>query len=245
MAGTSSPAPFSAPSTEARWAGRQSPDERAALVEAYTPLVRYLAGRVYGRRRAPDLQFADLVQQGMLGLLEAIDRYTPARGVRFESFAYQRIEGAILDGLDAYSEVHRQLQVRRIQARLRAESLREEANAPEASALESLADLAVGLALGFAIEDSGMLHDPEAALPDNAYARTELAQLRRQLAELVRHLPEQERRIVYRHYFQQQAFDQVALALGLSRGRVSQLHQSGLRRLRELLRQTQGLDTSG
>src|SRR5437868_7509571 len=101
MAGTSSPAHSSAPSTEhaARWANRQSPAERAGLVAAYTPLVRRLAARVYARRIGGELEYADLVQIGMVGLLEAIDRYTPARGVRFETFATYRVEGAILNGL--------------------------------------------------------------------------------------------------------------------------------------------------
>lgn len=247
MAGTSSPDHSWAPSTEAtaaRWANRQAPAERAALVEAYTPLVRYLAGRVFQRRTGPDLHYADLVQQGMLGLLEAIDRYTPARGVRFESYAYQRIEGAILNGLDASSELHRQQEVRRAQARLRAKSLREGADLPEASALERLSELAVGLALGFALEDSGLLPDDSAGMPDNAYVRTELAQLRRQLADLLQKLPQAERQVIHRHYFQQVAFDQIALGLGLSRGRISQLHHAGLKRLREHLRQARHLDAS-
>lgn len=229
---------------------RQSPAERAALAEAYAPLVRYLAGRVYARRtqagwHAPELQFDDLYQQGMVGLLEAIDRYTPARGVRFESYAYQRIEGAIHDALDSFSELHRQYEVRRQRARQRAQSLRDEADGSSNSALERLADLAVGLALGYALEDSGLMPDPVAVIPDNAYARTELAQLRRQLTQLMSQLPVAERRVIQRHYFQQQAFDHIALELGLSRGRVSQLHHAGLRRLRELLRQARHLDASG
>ena len=79
MVGTSSPDPCSAPSTEraAAWANRQSPAERASLVDAYTPLVRRLAARIYSRRVGGELEYADLVQLGMVGLLEAIDRYTP------------------------------------------------------------------------------------------------------------------------------------------------------------------------
>ena len=176
------------------------------------PLVRRLAQRCYARRVGGELQYADLVQHGMVGLLEAIDRYTPARGVRFETFAYQRIEGAILSGLEAESEVQRQLAVRREQARLRARALAEEAatshgdaaSGPSASPLERLADLAVGLAMGFVL-DGADIPGPslEAAVPDNAYARTELAQLQRQMAELLQQLPLAERRVLHRHYFQQ------------------------------------------
>jgi RNA polymerase sigma factor for flagellar operon FliA len=239
MAGTSSPALCSAPSTEqaARWANRQSPAERAGLVEAYTPLVRRLAARIYSRRIGGELEYADLVQMGMVGLLEAVDRYTPARGVRFETFATYRVEGAILNGLPSYSELQRQLSLRRELARERAQSLREETGAKDRSALERLADLAIGLALGFALEDSGLVADDEPSEPDNAYARTELAQLRRQLAELTGQLPEAERRVIFRHYFQQQPFDEIAAGMRLTKGRISQIHHAALNRLRERLRQ--------
>jgi len=243
MAGTSSPDPCSAPSTEhaARWANRQSPTERASLVDAYTPLVRRLAARVFSRRVGGELEFADLVQLGMVGLLEAIDRYTPARGVRFETFATYRVEGAILNGLPSYSELQRQLAVRREIARERAQSLRQGDAGPQSrSALERLADLAVGLALGFALEDSGLVADDEPAEPDNAYARLELSQLRRQLADLSGQLPEAERRVIFRHYFQQQPFDEIAVGMGLTKGRISQIHHAALKRLRERLRQLQG-----
>lgn len=238
MAGTSSPDPCSAPSTEhaARWANRQSPTERAGLVDAYTPLVRRLAARIFSRRVGGELEFADLVQLGMVGLLEAIDRYTPARGVRFETFATYRIEGAILNGLPSYSELQRQLALRREIARERAQSLRQGAGSSDRSALERLADLAVGLALGFALEDSGLVDDGPTQ-PDNAYARLELAQLRRQLAELTGQLPEAERRVIFRHYFQQQPFDEIAAGMELTKGRISQIHHAALKRLRERLRQ--------
>lgn len=242
MAGTSSPGPSSAPSTErvAAWASRQSPAERASLVDAYTPLVRRLAARVYARRFGAELDYADLVQIGMTGLLEAIDRYSPARGVRFETYAAHRIEGALLNGLPACSELQRQLAVRRELVRERARSLQAEAP-QERSALEHLAELAIGLALGFALEDPGAAEAQEPAGPDNAYARTELMQLRRRLAELVEQLPEAERRVVFRHYFQQLPFEEIALGMKLSKGRISQIHHAALRRLRGRWRELKGL----
>jgi RNA polymerase sigma factor for flagellar operon FliA len=124
MAGTSSPDPCSAPFTEpqpvARWDRRHEPADRAGLVEAYAPIVRRVAQRVYARRIGGELQLSDLIQHGLVGLLEAIDRYEPERDVRFESFAFLRIEGAIFNGLAAQSELHRQLAVRREDMRRRA-----------------------------------------------------------------------------------------------------------------------------
>lgn len=237
MAGTSSPAPSSTPSTEqsAPWANRQSVTERAQLVDAYTPLVRRLAKRVYARRVGAELEFADLVQLGMVGLLEAIDRYSPARGVRFETFATYRIEGAMLNGLSSYSELQQQLAFRRDLVRERAESLRSGEAGASRSALERLAELAIGLALGFSLDAEPESID-EPSSPDNAYVRLELVQLRTRLAELVEQLPEVERRVIFRHYFQQQAFEEIARGKGLSKGRVSQIHHAALRRLRERLR---------
>jgi RNA polymerase sigma factor for flagellar operon FliA len=210
------------------------------LVAAYTPLVRRLAARVYARRVGGELEYADMVQLGMVGLLEAIDRYTPTRGVRFETFATYRVEGAILNGLPSYSELQRQLAVRRELARERAQSLRQGTEVVDLSALERLADIAIGLALGFALEDSGLASHDEPAEPDNAYARTELAQLRRHLAELAEQLPDAERRVIFRHYFQQQPFDEIAAGMSLTKGRISQIHHAALKRLRERLRQLHG-----
>ncbi|MEH0167837.1 sigma-70 family RNA polymerase sigma factor [Roseateles microcysteis] len=247
MAGTSLPAPCSAPSTDAeaaRWAHRQSPAERAALVDAYTSLVRRLAAKCYARRGGTELEFADLVQLGMVGLLEAIDRYSPDRGARFETFATYRVEGAILNGLPEYSELQRQLEFRRRMVKERSASIQlpGEAQRPADSALVRLADLAVGLALGFALEDSGMYQDEESSRPDNAYARIELQQLRARLATLVTGLPDGERRVIERHYFQQIPFEEIAAGVNLTKGRVSQLHRAGLMRLRELLRLNKGFD---
>lgn len=216
------------------------------LVDAYAPLVRRLAQRVFARRIGGELQLTDLVQHGMVGLLESIDRYEQGRGVRFETFAFLRIEGAILNGLAAQSELQRQLAVRREDMRQRSHSLAEEAAPEAASALERLASLAVGVAMGLLLDDAADgIGSREPAMPDNAYCRTELAQLKRQLAELMQQLPQNERHVLHRHYFQQVAFDQIALGLGLTRGRVSQLHHAGLRRLRELLKQARWLDASG
>lgn len=250
MAGTSSPDRSSAPSTEgggdagANWAERHTPAGRAALVDTYTGLVRRIAARCFRRRVGNELEYADFLQFGMVGLLEALDRYTPARGVRFESYAGHRIEGAILNGVQGLSEFQRQVSVRRGLLKERNAALLgasagggEEtdlsATGGAKSALERLAEVAIGLALGFALEDAGLYVDGEPATPDNAYEQLELRQFKQQLATRVARLPEGERRVLTRHYFQQQPFEEIARGMGLTKGRVSQLHHAGLRRLRQ------------
>jgi RNA polymerase sigma factor (sigma-70 family) len=81
--------------------GSRARFRRAALTErddsvlAHVPLVRSIAARL--RRRVPQLETEDLVSAGMIGLIEAVDRFDDGRGVAFGTFAYPRIKGAILD----------------------------------------------------------------------------------------------------------------------------------------------------
>ena len=219
----------------ARWFEGRAARERDALVECYTGFARILAAKCYAHRASRELEFADYLQFAMVGLLESIDRFDPTVGVKFETFAGHRIQGAILNGIESLSEVQRQTAVRRRVVRERAASLADKASGQHASALERLAEVAIGLALGFALEDSGLYAaGGERSLPDNAYSRVEMRQLGERLTECVEALPEQQRIVVYRHYFQQVPFDEIASALKLSKGRVSQVHRAALMQLREL-----------
>lgn len=211
-----------------RWWAHREPAARDDLVDVYAAFTRMLAAKCYARRITEGLEFADYLQYGIVGLLEAIDRYDPRAGAKFETFAGYRIQGAILNGVEDLSEVQKQVSVRTQIVRTRNASLAgREANE---SALEVLARTAIGLAIGFALEDVGMYRadDEGAAMPDNAYSRLELLQLKRQLAEAVSSLPRQERLVIERHYFQQVSFTEIAASLGLTKGRVSQLHQKAL-----------------
>ena len=75
-----------------------SPELRHVLITAYAPLVRFVVGRL-GIPPTGLLEAEDLVSYGMIGLINAIDRYDPSRGVRFEAFASVRIRGAVIDQL--------------------------------------------------------------------------------------------------------------------------------------------------
>src|SRR5687768_1326045 len=72
--------------------------DRRALAEQYMPYVRSIAGKIK-KTVAKEIEFEDLVEYGMIGLLEAADRYDPSHGANFMTFAYYRIRGAIYDGL--------------------------------------------------------------------------------------------------------------------------------------------------
>ena len=85
------------------------PELRGQLVERYLPLCRAIAASLYARRVADDAEFADYMQYATLGLIEAVDSYDWRRGVRFNTFATYRIQGAIRNSIVNFSERREQL----------------------------------------------------------------------------------------------------------------------------------------
>jgi RNA polymerase sigma factor for flagellar operon FliA len=226
--------------TAALWASHVArPDgaARAALVHAYQRFARILAAQSYGRRTTDAIEFDEYLQYAQVGLLEAIDRFEPARGIKFETFASMRITGAILNGLSRASELHEQLAVRKRVLTQRATALVDEYDAPSTTGdvFARLAEAAVGLAIGFMLEGSGMFQENEERGADTSYSRIELRQLREHVRAAVSQLSERQRQVIQAHYLHNEPFEQVAERLKLSRGRVSQLHTEGLKRLRTLL----------
>src|SRR5437588_11125031 len=81
-----------------KFAKDKNPELRGELITVYAPLVRFVVGRL-GIPPTPLLEAEDLISYGMIGVINAIDRFDPSRGVRFEAFAASRIRGAVIDQL--------------------------------------------------------------------------------------------------------------------------------------------------
>jgi RNA polymerase sigma factor for flagellar operon FliA len=190
-------------------------------------------------------------------MMEALDRFDPVRGVRFRTFAARRMHGAILNGLETMTEKQQQIAVRQRLRRERLASLTE-AESPAtppnvATSLKGdelfrhLADIGIGLALSFLLEGTGMFDGGE--LPghnpanDTYYRRTEVEQLRRRMLEHIDHLKPQARQVIRGHYVQEIPFDEIARMMGVTKGRVSQIHREALQMLRTMLRDTGTCDT--
>ena len=94
-----------------RWLKRRSSSARDHLIVSYAPLVKFVAGRV-GAGLPSTVDPGDLVSSGVLGLIDAIERFDPQRGVKFETFATPRIRGAIYDGLRELDWVPRSVRSR-------------------------------------------------------------------------------------------------------------------------------------
>ena len=117
-----------------------------------------------------------------VGLLESVDRYDPQFGASFRTYASHRIQGAILSGIEASTERQRQLALKRRVRKERLELLgRQGEESGQEETFSRLADIAVGLAIGFMLDDLGMYQSGEGTYGDNAYAAEEMRQLESRL----------------------------------------------------------------
>lgn len=219
-------------------------DKRWALVEYYLPTVHKIAAREYAKRIDNVVEFNDYMHTAVVGLIESIDRYDYERGVPFMAYASHRIQGAISNEVGKWSERREQLAWRRRVQKDRVRSLSEtDASRPDNDAFEELVDVAIGLALGYMLQDSGMLHDDALTQSMDAVYESDLvANVRRQLEQIIEELPSKERTIIRYHYFNQINFTDIADLLGLTKGRVSQLHKRALDLLRQKFEDKQTLN---
>lgn len=210
-------------------------EARNRLIEHYLPLARMIAAKLYSRRGGVAVDFMDYMQLATLGLIESVDRFDPQRGVEFETFAGHRIRGAVLNALEALSETYEQSQLRKRLREDRLESIRRGSGAGRSDLFGGLADAAVGFALAYMLEGSGIVSgdDAHGAYRQDFYGGMEQRQLREQLGRLVDALPDQERRLVRYHYYQGLAFQEIAALFGVTKGRVSQIHHQALQLIKE------------
>lgn len=219
---------------------------RDALIRAYLDFARIMAGKTYSQRNRDTVNFNEYMQLASVGLIEAVDRYSPDEGLAsFRTYAAHWIRGAILNGLRNLSEVHAQIEARKRAHRDRLHSIARrakeeeetESNAGEENvdAFDRLAGVAMGMALGFMLDDLRIYQTSEGTVEDTCYDDMDMRKLRASLGQAVRALPERERTLITRHYFEGLAFDELARSLDLSKGRVSQLHRQALTALRRAL----------
>lgn len=211
---------------------------RERLFSLHFDFARQIARRQWLDRRGGEIELQDLCQLAAAGLLEAIDRYDPDLGVPFTAYARRRIAGSVLDGLAKASEVREQISFRN---RLRAERARSLAPQTDGlsseEALRALTELAVGLAIGFMLDDAGLyIADGERDRRANAYDSLVWKETVGRLAAEVSRLPERERLIIRHHYMEGLTFEQIGAVLDLTKGRISQMHQTAITLLRKRLR---------
>jgi len=217
----------------------RSQTARERLFDLHMGFARSIARRHHREQAGADIEVSDLYQCAYTGLLEALDRFDPERGTPFRAFAAHRISGSVLDGIARASEVREQLSWRRRVRRERVRSLAECEHADEIPAVERLAELALGLALGFMLEGTGLFEDGEAGgenAPHTAYESAAWKETVDHLQAELAALPEREQVILRQHYINGVSFDDLASLMSVSKGRISQLHGAALLLLRRRLR---------
>ena len=230
-------------------------DSRKDLVE-YIPLVKYIAGRLaIGLPRSVEMN--DLINAGVVGLMEAYGNFDTGKGVKFETYASLRIRGAILDelrGMDwaPRSTRARAREVERALSKLegalgRAASEEEVANVLEVDMqtyYQIIDDVSSASLLSLDEMSYGEDSDRPVALVDTLHAADQpsaLSQIEREevrdlLADSIGEIAEQERLVVALYYYEELTLKEIGQVLELSESRVSQLHTKAVLGLRSKLR---------
>lgn len=228
---------------------------REEQLRKYTPLVRRLAHHMIAKL-PPSVELDDLIQVGMIGLTEAIARYEPSQGVMFETFASQRIRGAMIDELrdgDWMSRGSRKSQkeieqaVNRLQQKLhrppKESEIAEEMGMSLADYQHLLAKVR-GTQLvyledisGHGDDDDGFLDRHMGASEPDPSSLLQDQRMRMALVEAIKNLPEREQHIMSMYYEHDMNLKEIAAVLGVTESRICQLHSQSIARLRAKLRE--------
>jgi RNA polymerase sigma factor for flagellar operon FliA len=236
-----------------RYKGEGDARARERLVVAYSPMVKFVAGRL-GAGLPSHVDDADLISYGLMGLIGAIERFEPERGIKFETFAMTRIRGAIIDELRSLDWVPRSVrsrarEIEAAQAKLEHELQRAPSEAELASKLgvseeelqTSLLEIANSSVYAldelWTVSDSSgdqvslldTISDPRAEDPQESLASSEVKD---RLTEAIASLPEREQLVVALYYYENLTLREIGEVLGVTESRVSQLHTKAVMRLK-------------
>lgn len=228
--------------------------DRDALIREHLPLVQRLAHHLITKLPA-SVQLDDLIQAGMIGLADALSRFEASQGVQFETFATQRIRGAMLDELregDWLSRGSRKSQkqieqaVRRLEHRLGRTPIESEIAAELGMKLadyQALLGRVRGAQLvyledmnGGSDDDDGFLDRHAADEQADPMSLLKDQRLRRALVAAIETLPEREQQIMGMYYEHDMNLKEIAAVLGITESRVCQLHSQSIARLRVKMR---------
>lgn len=233
----------------------RDPALRDKLITEYAPLVRFVVGRL-GIPPSCLLDAEDLLSCGTIGLINAIDRYDPLRGSRFESFATARIRGAVIDHLRVLNWLPRSAIARVRQMEYAIANLEQRLGRPpneseiaaEASVspsryrqmLQEAGTIVLSLDAPLAplAQDEGitsladLLEDEHSPGPDEQVETQELLALLRTALD---HLPERERLLLALYYREELTMKEISKIMNVSESRVCQLHMQAVLRLRNAL----------
>ena len=220
-------------------------------IAAGLPFVESLARRV-AASMPHSIELGDLVQDGMLGLIDAACRFDEGRGIKFETFAERRVRGAMIDALrrDAWPRgvrrQRRQLEAAReelrrelgaepsladLAARVGSDEARLGRTIVRIATIESTSPLSAGENVDGATLPAALVPS-EPAAPDKSF---EAKEVRDRIRAAIAALPPRERRVVALYYYAEATMKQIGAEIGVNESRVSQLHARAIQRLRKSL----------
>jgi RNA polymerase sigma factor for flagellar operon FliA len=212
------------------WASYRPGNSNAAHQELffrYAPWARSVARDVYRRIRVPQVEWGDYAHNATVGLLEAMSRFDPNRGVGFIGYAKARVRGAVFNGLRSFLAEYRQRETgSRMWDRMDSFDNGGDHDDPLTQVIASVAGLGLGFLLDAAASSDVFRGDHDAS------SMAERHQMDRLLEESLAELPEKERLVMTLHYHQHVPFVEIAVLLKVSKGRVSQIHRAAVERIR-------------
>ncbi|HEX4845010.1 MAG TPA: FliA/WhiG family RNA polymerase sigma factor [Geothrix sp.] len=231
-------------------------NNREQIIKDYVPLVKFVAHRIASRLPS-HVELDDLINSGILGLMDAIEKFEPARNIKFKTYAELRIKGAILDGLRDLDWVPRSLRRKKkdiegayhsLEQQMGRAATDEEVAVHLGIPLEELhknLDELKGVTLGTFVEvgEDGegeslisFVPDPDAEDPHQTFQASEIKEILRTAMEV---LPKKEKFVVQLYYFDELTMKEIGTLLNITESRVSQLHTKAMLRLRGKLLEQQ------
>jgi RNA polymerase sigma factor for flagellar operon FliA len=237
-------------------AKKLSNDEKRSIIQEYSPLVKFIAQKIAVRLPA-NIELDDLMSAGVIGLMDAIDKYDPARDNKFKTYAEFRIRGAILDELRAQDWIPRSMREKAKGIERSFQKL-EQKLGRTASEDEVAKDL--GMELGefqsalqqcksvslLSLDEVGTFSNGdrksllgllEAGRDSNPMVQLTGNELREQLSKAIEDLPEKQRMVLSLYYYEDLNLKEIGDILEVTESRVSQLHTQAVLRLRSKLKE--------
>lgn len=231
-----------------RWTSTRDVAAREQLIVHYSPLVKFVAGRVAAGLPA-GTDTGELIGTGIFGLMDAVDRFDPSLGFKFETFAVPRIKGSMLDGLRALDWVPRSVrsrsrQIEAAMSRLSHELKRSPTDEELCAELQIDNDELQRWLGMIAVANVGPLDhvvagpsegEPRQLPPssdDGPDAVVEDRELRQVMRQEIRNLPDRERTVVALYYDEGMTLAEIGSVLGVTESRVSQIHSKAIIMLR-------------
>ena len=239
---------------QSQFSNKLTADERKKLIEEYTPLIRFIAKKI-SVRLPPNIDVEDLISSGVIGLMDAIDKYDSTRDNKFKTYAEFRIRGSILDGLRAQDWVPRSVRDKSKMLSRAIASLESNLGRPPT-------DMEISDYLGLTINEFynfvnqvrpvNVLSIDEVSNFSNVdrksflttiqgdsdpFSNLNMKSIKTMIKKIIEELPERQRIVLSLYYYEGFNLKKIGTILGVTESRVSQLHAQAIKRLKVKLQQ--------